>query len=382
MLYLITGQIGASKTLNTIKMVNEDSAFSNRPVYYYNIKELSPRFGWTELTEQQCRNWFDLPPGSVIIIDEAYKIFPQRGPGQKKPPHVERMAELRHDAYEIILVAQSVKGQLDSFVRGLVNYHYHFVRPFGSEFSNRFFWEKCQENVDGFHEKREAQTKVIKFDKKYYGAYRSAEAHTVKKRLPYWKLGMFLGGIVGFVSLLFYLFSLVTGWGEAPDTPETASSSLQQTQQAISGQGGFMPAATRTAQLTTEDWVDQRTARVPGFALTAPVYDAVTQPVTFPKPNCVHWNVYDERDTTECRCYSQQATRMDVPENICLQIVEHGWFDHTRPDDNDRVSIASRTLDKDRERTTRPRYYPPQERSAPRSILNKSGDHLLTASRN
>lgn len=29
MLYLITGQIGASKTLNTIKMVNEDGAFKN-----------------------------------------------------------------------------------------------------------------------------------------------------------------------------------------------------------------------------------------------------------------------------------------------------------------------------------------------------------------
>lgn len=40
MIYLKTGTPGASKTLNSIKEVCEDSAFYNRPIYYNNIKAL------------------------------------------------------------------------------------------------------------------------------------------------------------------------------------------------------------------------------------------------------------------------------------------------------------------------------------------------------
>lgn len=40
MIYLNTGTPGAGKTMNTIKMVCEDSAFYNRPIYYNNIKAL------------------------------------------------------------------------------------------------------------------------------------------------------------------------------------------------------------------------------------------------------------------------------------------------------------------------------------------------------
>lgn len=38
MIYLITGTPGASKTLNTVKEICESSVFSDRPVYYNNIK--------------------------------------------------------------------------------------------------------------------------------------------------------------------------------------------------------------------------------------------------------------------------------------------------------------------------------------------------------
>jgi hypothetical protein len=31
-----------------------------------------------------------------------------------------------------------------------------------------------------------------------------------------------------------------------------------------------------------------------------------------------------------CVCYSQQATRLDVPKSVCLSIIEEGWFDYTR----------------------------------------------------
>lgn len=378
MLYLVTGQIGASKTLNTIKMVNEDPAFQNRPVYYFNIKDLSPRFGWTELSLDEALEWYKLPPGSVIILDEAYKVFPNRSPQSKVPLAVEKLAELRHDAYEVILICQKVKGQLDSFIRGLVNYHYHYVRKFGSEYSNRFFWEKCQENIDGFHEKREAQTKMIKFDKKYYGAYRSAEAHTVEQRLPIARLVGFAVAVVGVFVFGYWAVATVAGIGGTPESEVAQQVNQVNTVPAAPADTGFQNASFRTGEVTTEDWYQARQARVPGFAHTAPIYDEVTKPVTFPRPNCIVFDTEQREGASECRCYSQQATRMDVPPDICLSIVKNGWFDSTIPDNDVEATMAMNrgSVPDNRQVYTQPRYYS----APPPSTLIGEGSHLITAS--
>ena len=372
MIYLVTGQIGASKTLNTIKMVNEDPVFQNRPVYYFNIKGLKPDFGWTELSQEEAERWFELPKGSVIIFDEAYKVFPARM-GTKKPPlHVERLAESRHDAYDIVLICQKVKGQVDSFIRGLVNYHYHYVRPFGAEFSNRFFWSKCQENTDGFFEKQEAQTKTIKFDKKYYGSYHSAEAHTVKKSVPWGRIVGFAAAIFGVIGFGAWAISTVVGIGDKSQ-PEVVH---EQPRSVPTSSAGFQDASFRTGQMTTEDWYQARQARVPGFAHTAPIYDEVTEPVTFPRPNCVVWDVHEREGRSQCQCYSQQATKMDVPPDICLQIVRNGWFDHTRPDTDSEKQYAAQRGSAVRQ-TPSYRQMPSQR---PPSHLINQGDHLITVS--
>lgn len=47
-----------------------------------------------------------------------------------------------------------------------------------------------------------------------------------------------------------------------------------------------------------------------------------------PKPQaCVHFQLRNL-----CVCYTGQATRLDVPSDICLQIVKRGWFDDTKPE--------------------------------------------------
>jgi zona occludens toxin len=83
MIILFGGPNGQGKTLNAIKFVNEDSQFQHRPIYYHGIDNL--KLPWIELDEVQVKDWWDLPDGSVLFVDEAYKFFPKRPNGSKTP---------------------------------------------------------------------------------------------------------------------------------------------------------------------------------------------------------------------------------------------------------------------------------------------------------
>ena len=373
MFYLFTGTPGSSKTLNLIKFVNEDSAFKDRPVFYFNIKELSPTFGWTELSEEEAIDWWSLPDGSVIIFDEAYKVFPLRGPSQKVPSHVELLAEHRHRGFDIIMCTQKVKGQVDSFVRGLVNFHYHYQRVFGAEACTRYIWNECQENTQGYHEKQAAQQKFMRFDKKYYGCYKSAEVHTGKARLPFAKLALVVFGICGGIYAAYSAVGLATGFNENAQSAFGVNTGPQSGLD--SGNNivdGFTQANIRSTDLSPAAWYQARQPRLTGFPHTAPVYDELTKPNTFPRPNCI---LFTDRNPQECVCHSQQATRMDVPHQLCVSIVQNGWFDDTLPETREEKELASRRLQGRQERShTQEEYNPP-----PATLIGE-GDHLILTS--
>ena len=62
-------------------------------------------------------------------------------------------------------------------------------------------------------------------------------------------------------------------------------------------------------------------------------WDTLTVPKTFPRPQCIRFNRgYDNPPV--CKCYSQQATPLNVSEKACNRYVDNGYFDHTRPDFN------------------------------------------------
>ena len=372
MLYLVTGTPGAGKTLNTIEFIDTEPTFQDRPVYYFNVAGVDPSLGWTELSEDEAREWFNLPKGSIIFFDEAYKVFPIRGPSQKVPQHVEKLAEHRHSGYDVILCCQKVKGQVDSFIRGLVNHHWHYSRKFGADFSTRFMWETCQEDVNGYHEKREAQKKVCKFNKKYYSAYKSSEIHTVKKRPPWAKLAVVFGGIAVGVYAAYSAVSLATGFNDNAQSAFGVHTGKESGPDSVASSSGFIPAEIRDTETSPAAWYQARQPRLTGFPHTAPVYDELTKPNTFPRPNCL---LFTDRKPVKCVCHTQQATRMDIPQNLCINIVKNGWFDDTLPETREEKEFAS-------QRYQRAQDAPSRSLEAPssRSRLIGEGDHLILTS--
>ena len=106
------------------------------------------------------------------------------------------------------------------------------------------------------------------------------------------------------------------------------------------------------APMTIEEYQYINTPRVPGFAFTAPIYDDVREPVTYPWPNCIRW---EHAHKTDCRCYTQQATRLDVPESICNDIVDNGLFDHAK-DNSDERDLGEQNHERTRH-DSRPRSF-------------------------
>ena len=76
------------------------------------------------------------------------------------------------------------------------------------------------------------------------------------------------------------------------------------------------------------------------------MYDAITKPVSYPKPFCVSSRDdyfisknlkrmvtgYREGKLYGCRCNSQQGSRLDISFEACMAYVEQGYFDPAIPD--------------------------------------------------
>lgn len=314
MLYLVTGTPGSGKTLNTIKFVAEGKQFENREVFYFGIRDLSPDLGWTELTEEQAYKWHDLPSNSVIIFDEAYNVFPTKHGAQGTPDHVKKLAVHRHKGFDIFLICQKVSGQLDAFVRGLINRHQHYARIMGSLNINRFTWDVCQQNPDSASARKDANIDQFRMDKKYFGVYHSADEHTHTLSVP-WKRIVFLFVLIGLLVFAVKAFLSYFDRGE----PEAIKQDLPGQ---LSGQ--FYQAQPGKDEPSFSELV---TPEVPGIPWSAPMYrERFTDVQDWPKPAACLRN-----ESRGCRCFTQQGSPLDVPDMMCNQIVEKGWFDHTRP---------------------------------------------------
>lgn len=313
MLIVVTGEPGGSKTLNVIKMVCESDQFKNRPVYYHGIKELT--LDWNELTVDQCHNWESLPDGSVIVVDEAQYVWPKRSQSSQCPDSVMAMSTHRHSGKDIILITQH-PTLIDHDARKFCNQHWHFERPFNSNRPRRLTFQSCVSDPKDYHTRQEALVEKVTLDKKYFGTYKSTEQNTHKQKLPrkvYYIAALVLFFVLGSIN---FAYDFMT----RTDPSEPIASSSDASSLAI------LPS-----QKPALPYDQLYKPRIAGLPHTAPIYDDLNKPVSRPMPNCLL-----KVKTNDCKCYSQQATLMDVPQELCLNIVKKGFFDPAKPDHNDR----------------------------------------------
>jgi zona occludens toxin len=293
----------------------------------------------------------ECPPGSIIVIDEAQKIFRNRSLGTLPGPHVTELEEHRHRGIDMYLITQH-PSLIDPAVRRLSGVHRHMIRIFGMEASTVHKWSAVVDTPDKSHCRKDSEKERWAFDKSLYGLYKSAEVHTMKRSIPL-KLWLVLAApfALGLAGWWVY-HSTVGKHDKAPVTAQAKTQAangrkvVSVSQAAPSNSGERKPT---DAIADAKEYVFLNTPRVEGLAHTAPKYDELTKPVRVPVPAaCIQF-----RGT--CKCLTQQGTPMDVKPAMCVEFARNGFFQEFDADgdrkDVERGLASSKMLD-DRVRGT------------------------------
>ena len=313
MITFITGVPGSSKTLNTIKMVQEEWAESDRPIYYAGIKDLA--LDWIEIEYDDVKNWRkDIPEGSIIVIDEAYNAWPRRSNNKEVPQSIVDLATHRHGGYDFYIITQK-HTSVDHGVREQVGRHFHYERAHGWESARRWEFQKACD-PDDYHERETALKSRIKFDKSYYGVYKSAEVHTFKKKVP--KKIIAIAAL--FLITAGLLYSVLSNPLSSADNFDAAQYDPIETD-STSPRSNRVNHTVIETRSEDEDYLYKWTPRIEDVPYSAPAYDKLTEVKTFPRPQCMY-----AIKKNECSCYTQQATPLDISFPQCMNIVKNGWF--------------------------------------------------------
>lgn len=315
MIILITGVPGSGKTLYAAsKFLN--GQFVDRQKYVNAIPRLLLPHEVLSGDEEMPRpdadvlNWFDgrVPDGSLIVIDEAQRVFRPRSSTAPVPRHVSALETHRHHGLDFIFITQHPQ-LIDVNVRRLVGRHLHVRRTFGFNSAVVYEWDSAHMDVTNVGK---ASKSVFRYRKKDFALYKSAEVHT--------KAAGKVPGIIKVFGLALLLLPLALYYGyKTVVKPEKTGDEV------VAASVHLPPAVAADSAapvpLTAGQLAVTYRPRFDGVVHTAPRYDELTKPVRVPVPAaCI---VSDKQD---CRCYTQDATPYPTTDSLCRQYVAGGHF--------------------------------------------------------
>ena len=313
MIHLITGLPGAGKTLFALGYVRQLAA--GRLCYYSGISDLNQeKLAWEEIEDP--RDWWKMPAGSVVVVDEAQRIFRPRGNGAAVPEFVSKLETHRHEGIDLVFITQHPM-LIENNVRRLAGRHLHLVRQFGLQRSTVHEWMEVNTNCD--KSRANSVRKVFSFPKQDYALYKSAEVHTHKARVPKRVYFLVLGPLL--------IFALAYGamrvlWGMTEPEAVTKGKDAVKLPAGLHSINYGGQASNVVKAKTASEFIAERVPVFPGFPHTAPVYHQIPAPKIAPIPvACI------VSKSKGCICYTQQGTKIvDMDQEVCASIVANGYF--------------------------------------------------------
>jgi len=323
-LHLTTGLPGSGKSLYTLwylyKTYRENvEPKDRRPLYINGVPELDYEFFQADELEDP-EKWYELPEGSLIFIDEAQRVFPQRPPSAPVPPKCRQFETHRHRGYDIFVTTQDA-NTLDVHLRRLTGKHYHLRRVLGQEFATLIEYEGYQSKpMDYFSKKEATSSKPWNYPKAFFERYKSATLHTVKKRFPL-KLFVIPVAFIAMCYLAYLAFNTIGSFGDEPEGEVSITNPMGIVQ------GDRMEPKIKH---TITSWTNQFKPIVPGVLHSAPIYQEVFKVETFPVPSCIIYQSSPEAEPDDsCLCKTQQSTRYDTTPENCRFWAKNGFFNPT-----------------------------------------------------
>lgn len=338
-IHLITGAPGSGKTLFTIEHVLQLSEETGRMVFYCRIPGVEIE-GWTEIESMMI--WQQLPENSIIIGDEVWEDWPASNNKEDVPDHITKLRYNRKGGHDLFLISQDPRD-INVIIRRIVTRHWHFARVSGLERSRCFVWPKHQSDPDDARARRvTADTWERDFPKEIYPLYKSADVHNIRVTPP--KRGlyrMYAFTLVIALSLVLALYSVYVIYGKVigddvaiPDLPNNNDKKqlppVRKGNGFEIGAGAIAQQAPRQVVSSPEKGRDLKKdvkPQLPGLPWTADFYKDIFVAASFPKPYCMLF-------AQECRCYTQQSTRLNLDDGMCRYFSKFGFFDPTLSSDS------------------------------------------------
>lgn len=338
-LWLFTGNMGAGKTLFAIDAaikLQKNEGGEPRPVFYCRIPGVVID-GWTPI--DSMNEWTTLPENAIVIGDEIWMDWPADKNKEGVIEPIKQLRLLRKSGKDIFLITQDIMD-INVSVRRLVTEHTHIARVAGLERARIFVWASHQSRPNDQGERYRAKEQYERdYPKELYSLYKSADAgHNVVKRIPrglVMKIGI-LGslcvvGFGGLIALGFMVSDKVTAGGEldadGPDVPVSAKlTPVNHAQPSFT----VPPPSVRREPAGGGDIPLPQLLKpqINGLPWTSKFYESQYVANTYPRPYCMVFG-------SECRCYTQQSTRLNLDDAMCRYYQSFGYFDPARMDDDD-----------------------------------------------
>jgi len=310
---LITGTPGAGKTLRSIQLAVAAKK-EGLTVFHVGIDDMDPRL--IAPLAGGLEAWQTLPANSLLIVDEAHKYLPVRQPG-RPPEWIQKLTEIRHFGIRLILVTQDPRN-LDSFVRRLVGEHEHVSRKMGFGLATLRTFQGIAEDPNDYHAQKTSTAKTWKYPKDLFSSYTSATMHMVKRKIP-WKVVGSLLVLLAFPVVLYLVYLKVPEiWGE-----KKPSASLTPAAQSGFAQG--LSSNSKKGFATADDFYRLHQPLVRGVPWSAPLYAEAKPASSPPRLVCVVVGLLEDPQST-CRCFTEQATRVDAGALFCRKVAEEGIY--------------------------------------------------------
>jgi hypothetical protein len=285
------------------------------------------------------RKWRELPPGSVLYVDEAQNLWRSRSMGKPVPPEVLDLETHRHQGLDIVLITQA-PSYIDSHLRPLFSEHEHLV-AWGNKQSRLFQFAECYDDVKSLGTRARGEFKVWDHPVAHYGDYDSAEIHTPKPPVPWkYRMGRPLLWITGVICLAYAGWVMFDVFFGDPDPVVEKSARDPDKKKPSMWSGAFAGAAdARPTFANLAQYLDHHRPRQAEMPWSAPAYDD-REVVAEPRLWCMASGAGGDRS---CSCKTEQGTDYRLPLNRCERIARWGgaYNPYAKPDTASMPSVGA-----------------------------------------
>lgn len=306
---LFTGKPGAGKTNHAVERALK-AIEAGRPVYVSNMNgmEIPGAMLWEDPTK-----WEDLPPGSLLIVDEAQRYW-RATRSMEIPPEVQAMETHRHLGIDLLLTTQQ-PSYLLKHMRGLIMPHTHHTRLTKGSARTYRWQNRCVDDPESNGEIALAEEGIYVLSKRAFKSYKSTELDTHKPKIP--KKIIVVAAIFSLVGVLFWY-----GTGSIGDMGKAAGT----VSASVPAEPGQSQSRAK-APVTKESLLASIAPRIAAAPWSAPLFDD-RKPKSEPEVYCMSSqpgsDAQGEYSASGCSCKTEQGTSYHVDRGQCEIVASTG----------------------------------------------------------